>query len=365
MLKIDLSAVAANYARICEEVGRGVIVAPAVKADGYGLGVKPVARILYKAGARVFYVSCIEEAIALRSILPDVQIRTLNGYYKGAEDEYAAYDIIPCLCSYEEVSRAAAMAQKTGVPIKSVLHFDTGINRLGMMQDEVQALVHDPKMKDALGVIAVMSHFACADEAAHPMNERQYNDFSMLSNGFKGVTRSLCNSAGIFLDDRYHMQEVRPGMALYGLNPCIDKKSPMRPVIDLSVSILQIKSVDKGVTCGYNATHRFDKNSCIATVQMGYADGFLRTGGQNAKLYWRGEPCRVVGRVSMDLVICDISAVHEGALPQVGDRLEVVGPHQSADDLAHDMGTIGYEVLTALGARYPRQYIGGDETCDE
>lgn len=346
ILTIDLKAIADNYKRIAAMTDAAV--AGVVKADGYGCGMLPVAKALYDCGCRHFFVATPEEAFALRAQDSTSQIFVLGGLYKDAEEFYAGRGIIPVLNSREQVEQWSAMAAKLDTKLPAAIQFDTGMNRLGLG-------INNSVNTDAIDLRLVMTHFACSDEAGHPMNERQADDFARVSRAFPNVSKSLCNSSGVFRNAAWHHDLVRPGYALYGGNPTPEKINPMRPVVTLKARILQIRTAQAGETAGYNATHVFHKETRLATVATGYADGFLRGGSNRAKLYYGHHPCPIAGRVSMDAIIVDISSVPEAL--REGDWLEILGPHQGVDDLARDCGTIGYEILTSLGPRYARDYL--------
>jgi alanine racemase len=334
--------------------GPDCAAAVVVKANAYGLGVAPVAAALQKAGADKFFIATLAEALELRTIVgkkPDIYM--LHGFEEAGCDLYKAEAITPVLSSVHEIESYAAFAAREETAFPAVIHIDTGMNRLGLKKQDME------KTASKLGSIDlryVMSHFACADEKNHPMNEAQYKAFQAAAQMFPGTKKSLANSAGIFRSPEYHFDMIRPGMSLYGLNPTPETKNPMHPAIELAVEILQVKDTEDGETCGYNATYRFKKKQKLAIVSMGYADGFPRSLSNTGALYWKGHKCPLRGRVSMDLTTVDLSAVPENDLPGPGDMLEVIGPNQSADDLAADAGTIGYEILTSLSRRYQRIY---------
>ena len=233
------------------------------------------------------------------------------------------------------------------------------MNRLGLGSVETDKLLREMEMLDGLDVVGIMSHFACADEKGHPLNDVQYGVFSEIARAFPNAEKSLSNSSAIFRDSRYHFDVARPGMALYGLNPTPEAQNPMQPVVTLKVPIVRTRIVYKDASVGYGATYRFEKDTPIATVSAGYADGILRALSNKGSFYWKGYHCPIRGRVSMDLTTVDLSAVPENERPRPGDFMEVIGNHQSADELAADAGTIGYEILTALGNRYERFYVNG------
>lgn len=356
VLSIDLKALADNYRLFQQKVGPKRQVAGVVKADAYGLGLEPIVKKLTELDCPQFFVATLEEAIQLRQINKETPVAVLGGLFKGAEKEYIAHHILPVLNSPDDIGRWQQLARDKQEKLPAFIHFDMGMNRLGLSPDETKQLISTPDMLDGLDVQLIMSHFACADEKDHPLTKKQAHNFANIAQHFPNAKISLANSPGLFRDERYHYDMVRPGYALYGGNPTPEMKNPMKPVVELMVRVLQIRQNKKGESIGYGASHIFNKDTLSATVALGYADGFLRSGSNQAILYWNGQPCPVIGRVSMDLVTVDLSRITEN-LPVAGDSLEVLGPHQTIDDLAEASDTIGYEILTSLGKRYHRQYI--------
>jgi alanine racemase len=352
VLTVDLNAVAANYRFFRETVGQSCAVAGIVKANAYGLGMAQVAPVLEREGCRQFFVATLDEAIALRGLTAQ-GVAVLGGFWHGGEDLYAAHELMPVLNSMEDIARWRAFCQRIGRPHPAILHFDTGMNRLGLGPDETQHLLGDMGLLDGLDIKIIMSHFACSDEANHSLTGLQARSFETIATHFPAAVKSLANSSGILRDTAFHYDMVRPGMAVYGLNPLPEQSNPMQPTVSLSTRLLQVRQVDKGQTIGYGASCRFEKPARTGTVALGYADGFLRSGSNNATLYYNGQPCPVLGRVSMDLVTIDLT----GLDAQAGDPIEILGPNQDADTLAASLGTIGYEVLTGLGRRWARHYI--------
>lgn len=354
LLTIDLSAVARNYAAIKTLVGPGCAVAGVVKADAYGLGMAAVAPVLERAGCDIFFVATLEEAIALRQ-LTGKRIYCLGGLYTGAEQDYIAHAIAPVLGSLAEMARWRNAALACGKALPCALHFDTGMNRLGMDKSDTHEVLAGHFDQNGLNIDLVMTHFASADAIDdNGQTAGQAAQFDAICAKFPNTLQSLANSSGLFRDARYRKSLVRPGIALYGLNPNPWTDNPMEPVVSLSVRLLQVREAAAGETVGYGASYTTDRPTRIGTVALGYADGFLRSGGNRATLYLDGHPCPVIGRVSMDLVTVDL-----GSSPaQPGAMLVVIGPHQDADALAAQAGTIGYEILTNLGRRWHRKVIG-------
>jgi alanine racemase len=339
-LTIDLDAVTANWRALDRHSGPGVQTAAVVKADAYGLGVTRVVRALASTGARRFFVATAEEGAAVRQALgPGPQIAVLSGHMAGDTEMIHDLDLTPMLNSLEQITRH--LESLPGHPFG--VQLDTGMNRLGVEMLEWQAVA--PILVDA-GPELLMSHLACADEPDHPLNEVQLKAFHQMTDG-TGLPRSLAATGGILLGPRYHFDLTRPGVGLYGGRP----HDAALPVVTLTLPVIQTREVDVGEAVGYGCTWVADRPSTIATVAGGYADGLPRTLSGKAQLWDGDTPCPLVGRVSMDLITVDITD-----LPEVPRELEILGPNQTIDALADVAGTIGYELLTALGPRYTRRY---------
>jgi alanine racemase len=340
-LTIDLDAIAANWRALDQLSGPTVQTGAVVKADAYGLGAARVARALAQAGARRFFVAVAEEGATVRQALgPGPQINVLSGHMAGDTEMISDLDLTPMLNSLEQITRhlEALPGQPFGVQL------DTGMNRLGVELLEWDAVA--PILLEA-GPVMLMSHLACADEPDHPMNLTQLTQFHEMTDG-TGVPRSFAATGGILMGPQYHFDLTRPGIGLYGGRPFDTAEA----VVRLPLPVVQTREVPLGETVGYSAAWEAEAPSIIATVQGGYADGLLRSLAGNAVL-WDGDiPCPVVGRVSMDMITVDITHLRE--MPKV---LNILGPHQSVDDLADAAGTISYEILTNLGARYARRYV--------
>ena len=355
ILEIDLAALAENYRLLCRRAG-GAAVAPAVKADAYGLGAAAVAQRLAALGAGSFYVAQLDEALALRPLLPGARLCVLYGCLPGEERPFVAEGLVPVLNSREQIRLWQAAAAAAGRRLPAVLHLDSGISRLGLPLEEAAELHPDHAALRGLAIETVMSHLACADEPDHALNPTQLERVLAFARRFPGVPRSLAASSGIFLGPAWCLEQVRPGYALYGGNPT-PGPNPMRAVVSLKARILQVRRVDSPTTVGYGASHRVGGPTRLATLGLGYADGFHRALSNRGRLFLDGVPLPVVGRVSMDLIVVDVSQLPE-AKAQPGMLLDVLGPDQDIDALARDGGTIGYELLTQLGRRYHRSYAG-------
>ena len=362
ILTIDLDAVADNYRRLCAELG-GTACAAVVKADAYGLGMARVVPALARAGARTFFVAQLEEATALRAMFPvevevEVEIFVLNGLGAGPAAAFRAERVHPVLNSLGEIDAWAAAARAAGRALSAAVHIDTGISRLGLPDDELEALAADRGRLAGIDLRYLLSHLACADRPEHPLNAEQLRRFRAARARLPDAPASLANSSGIFLGADYHLDLARPGVALYGVNPTPGQPNPMRQVVRLQGKILQVREIDASRTVGYGATHRAAGPTRIATVAVGYADGYLRSLSNRGSAWLGNRRVPVVGRVSMDLITLDVTgASAEAARP--GAFVDLIGADLSTDEVAEAAGTIGYEILTSLGRRYHRVYRGG------
>ncbi|MFQ6017582.1 MAG: alanine racemase [Kiloniellaceae bacterium] len=365
ILTVDLAAVQANYRRLKRELG-ATECAAVVKADAYGLGLERVGPALLRAGARTFFTAQLDEAIALRRILaeagvdesPKATIFVLNGVVAGPAEDFLAHAVYPVLNSLGEIDAWRDAAEAAGRALPAALHVDTGMNRLGLPQAELDALAADHARLAGLELRFVMSHLACADTPEHPLNAAQLAAYTAARARLPHAPASLANSSGIFLGQAYHFELARPGVALYGVNPTPGRPNPMTQVVRLQGRILQVRDVDAPQTVGYGATHRATGPTRIATVAVGYADGYLRSLSNRGSAWIGDHRVSVVGRVSMDLITLDVTAVsREAARP--GTFVDLIGPEQGVDALAEAAGTVGYEILTALGRRYHRVYPSG------
>lgn len=338
-LTIDLAAIQRNWRSLDRISGAGCRCAATVKADGYGLGVAPVATALAEAGARTFFVAMAEEGATLRSVLgPGPEIAVFSGHMDGDASLLQSHELIPMLNSAEQVARHAAATPEAPFGIQ----LDTGMNRLGLEPADwatVRAGLNGAPW-------LVMSHLACADEPAHPQNAAQLAAFREMTAGLDAPI-SLAATGGILLGGDYRFDMVRPGIGLYGGLPFADAA----PVVRLSLPVIQCRDLATGESLGYGASWRAERPARIATVQAGYADGLIRAMSNRAELWAGDRACPLAGRVSMDLLTVDITALDGDP-----EALDILGPHQGVDTLAEAAGTIGYEILTSLGARYARRY---------
>ncbi|MBB2792426.1 UNVERIFIED_ORG: alanine racemase [Rhizobium pisi] len=354
-LTIDLAALGRNYLKLASMLAP-VRAGAVVKADAYGLGAERVAQTLYDQGCRHFFVAQFVEAVRLRPALAeDAQIFVLNGLQLGNEVACAESGIIPVLNSLAQWRQWSATARLLTRSLPAVLQFDTGMSRLGFPWEEraeLAAVIGDGANVE---ILFIMSHLACADELDSGQNGDQLAEMARIADEFPGFDISFANSGGVFLGDAYHGVLARPGIALYGGAPNAGGTNPMEPVVRLDVAVVQTRTVPSGARIGYGGAHVTRRETRLATIAAGYADGLPRSLGDCGAVYHKGIRLPIVGRVSMDSATVDITALPEGAL-RLGSLVEVLGPNQTLEDVAGAAGTISYEILTGLGDRYDRQY---------
>lgn len=351
-LTIDLSAIAANYKLLAERAAPAECGA-VVKADAYGLGIPAVSKALWGAGARTFFVAHVFEARSVRAALPEAIIYVLSGLNPGAAPILSEIKARPVLGSLGEVEEW----NEKGNGAEAALHIDTGMNRLGLSFAEAEELAQ--RKRPSL----VMSHLACADTPNHPLNKEQLTAFEAVRQLFPGVPASLANSAATMTGEPYRFDLCRPGIALYGGNPFHPQAaSGLKPVVRVEARIVQLREAQRGEKVGYGSEETLTRNSRLAILSLGYADGFIRAAGsrdaqKGAEVVIGGKRCPLVGRVSMDLIAVDVTDLPETSVKR-GDYATVLGDGITIDDLARRAGTIGYEILTRLGPRFERIYAG-------
>src|ERR1700691_1912965 len=360
VLTVDLDAIVANWRKL-EKTAVPAECAAVVKADAYGCGAVQVSRALHAAGCKTFFVATLDEARILRETLPSAVIYVLDGFFQNSGDAFAKIDARPVIGDLNELAEWDVFCRRSGWAGGAAIHIDTGMNRLGLTLTEAQGIVPRINAGDH-GITLVMSHLACAESLNHPLNARQLTTFREIASHFTGVPASLSNSSGVFLGAPFQFDVVRPGAALYGVNPTPEADNPMQPVVDLKARIVQIRTVEKGESVGYGGTWTTRRPSRLAIVSAVYADGYFRAGGSNdgtrgAEAVVAGKRCPVAGRISMDLMAIDVTELEKNAVRR-GHMVTLIGEGITVDELAPHSATIGYEVLTSLGPRYARVYKG-------
>ena len=360
LLTIDLGAVCDNW-RTLRGMLDGATCAAVVKADAYGLGALKVAPALYLAGCRHFFVAHLNEGMALRAALAaDAIIYVLHGAHPGAERELVAHQLIPVLNSLAQLTAWRELARELNQALAGVLQVDTGMARLGLSFDDFYRVATDAAALQGIELKFVMSHLVSAEDPHNPVNAAQQALFDSALRCLPGVKASLANSSGIFLGRDYHFDLVRPGAALYGVAPVAGQPNPLRQVLRLQGKVLQTRSIAAGTAVGYAHTWIASRPSRIATVAVGYADGYLRSLGNRGEVYLEDMRLPLVGNVSMDTITVDVTEVPQTTLLE-GALIDLMDPLNGVDAVAARAGTIGYEILTSLGHRYARCYT--DTSC--
>ncbi len=354
-VEVDLQALCGNFRRLAAACP-GAEPAAVVKCDAYGLGLAPVARALARReGCRTFFVAYAETGArlrrALREIAPEAAIYVFNGPAQDAFERYRSHRLTPILNTLDQARFWADAAP--GAP--AALHVDTGMNRLGLPAAEVDAA----SGIKGLNVALLMSHFACASRPGAPMLEDQAAAFDVVAAAFPGVPRSLAATGGALIDPAFGLEMTRLGVGLYGVGPFDGPHPDVRPVATLKAPVLQRRAIEPGESVGYDRTFVAERASELATVGLGYGDGYVRAGSNRARAFVGGALCPVVGRVSMDLAVLDVTDAPEPV--RTGDLAEFFGSRILIEDAAAACGTIGYELLTGLGDRVQRRYVWGAE----
>jgi alanine racemase len=354
VLTIDLGAIAANF-QLLRARAVGATCAAVVKADAYGLGATRIGPALAAVGCADFFVSQLSEGIALRDAAgARPHIYVLNGLLPGEEQEFLRHELVPVLNDLGQIQTWLAGARKAGRALPAIVHLDTGMSRLGLSPAEAAVLAQDAGRLAGLDLRFWSSHLACADEPEHPLNRRQLTDLRELLSRLPKAKVSFANSSGIFLGADYHFDLVRPGCALYGINPLPGQPNPMTQVVRLAAKVLQVRTIDRPQTVGYGATHQAAGPTRVATVAAGYADGWLRSLSNRGFALVGGKKVPFIGRVSMDLITIDATSLPD---LKAGDFVHLMDERLTSDHVGDLAGTIGYEVLTRLGARFHRDYV--------
>ena len=360
IVSVDLGALEDNWRALMRRATPSECSA-VIKADGYGCGIEQVARRLSLAGCNTFFVADLDEARRVRAVASEPVVYVLHGLMPGAAPAFADVRARPVIGSLLELAEWDTFCAAQNWDGGAALHVDTGMNRLGITVNEAAALA--PRIRaENHGITLLMSHLACAELPEHPLNQRQIASFRDVRMLYRGIPSSLANSSGIFLGSSAYCDMVRPGAALYGINPTPGKSNPMRPVVELQARILQVRTVPRGETVGYDATWTAKRATRIAVVGVGYADGYMRAASASDErpggdAIIAGKRCPLAGRISMDLMAIDVTDLADNAARR-GDMATLIGDAIPVDEVAEVSGTIGYEVLTSLGRRYHRLYRG-------
>src|SRR6201996_8598192 len=361
VLTVDLDAIVANWRKL-EKTAVPAECAGVVKANAYGCGAEQVAKALASAGCKTFFVATLDEARVVRAALPTATLYTLDGFFQNTGDAYAKIDCKPVIGDLNELAEWDVFCRRSGWNGGAALHIDTGMNRLGLTITEAQGIIPRVNAGDH-GITLVMSHLVSAELVNTQTNARQLPAFRQIASLFTNVPASLSNSSGIYLGAQFQFDLVRPGAALYGVNPTPEADNPMQPVVELKARIVQIRNVERGETIGYGGTWTARRPTRLAVVSAGYADGYFRAASANdgtrgAEVMVAGKRCPIAGRISMDLIAIDVTDLPPNSARR-GHWVTLIGEGITVDELAHHFGTIGYEVLTSLGRRYARVYKGG------
>src|SRR6266702_2109131 len=317
ILTIDLDAIIANWRKL-EKTAVPAECGGVVKANAYGCGAEQVSRALAKAGCKTFFVANLEEARVVREAVPSAAIYALGGFFQNTGEAYAKIDCKPVIGDLNELAEWDVFCRRSGWSGGAAIHIDTGMNRLGLTVTEAQGIIPRINAGDH-GITLVMSHLVSAEQLNNPLNAKQLTAFREIASVFSGVPASLANSSGVFLGPQFQFDLVRPGCALYGINPTPEADNPMQPVVDLKARIVRIRNVERGDSVGYGGTWTARRPTRLAIVSAGYADGYFRAASANdgtrgAEVVVAGKRCPVAGRISMDLLAIDVTELPNNAV---------------------------------------------------
>lgn len=356
---VDLDAIAANWRHLQEAAGKAECSA-VVKADAYGLGLDTTVAALRRVGCRTFFVAHVFEGQQVRALAPDSTIYVLNGLMPRTAALFIKAKLRPVLGSLLEMEDWLEATR--GLKAPCALQLDSGMNRLGLIGEQLGAAV---RLSSRLEVALVLSHFVWSGRVEHRANvARQIELFEAARQPWPDVPASLANSSGIFYGPEAHYGLVRPGYAIFGGNPTPDRPNPMRSVVTFEAKVIQVHEVGAGESVGYDSRWTAPSPRRLATISVGYADGIpcSAIGTNDAPRGFAsvdGALCPFVGRISMDLVVVDVT---EAPLVERGDTVELIGAEIPIDEAARYAGTIGYEILTRMGPRSHRRTIGRQAT---
>ncbi|MEP0407883.1 alanine racemase [Roseibium sp.] len=359
-LTIDRDAIAANWSLLKGLLKPGTACAATIKADAYGTGTTSTAQRLWAAGCTTFFVALPEEGALVRSALPDATVYVLGGLFSGAATDLAAGNLIPVLNCIAEVQEWADFCKGENRAFPAALQLNTGMNRLGMDPDEFADVMAQKDLTGSFDIALLMTHLACGSDPEAPLNRQQLNTFIAATQPFDHLPRSMANSAGVFLGPDYHFDLARPGISLYGGKALDTAANVMNPVAMVEARVMQLRHVPKGQTIGYGGAETVTRDSKVALVAAGYADGLHRRAGSSDDRpggfgVIGNHKVPLIGRVSMDMIALDVTDVPDDAVAR-GSFVEMLGPNVAASDLAAYAETIDYEYLTGLGRRYYRRY---------
>lgn len=354
VLEVNEKAIVQNYRTLRSMLSHGECTA-VLKADAYGFGAKEVASLLRREGCQTFFVAHIEEGLLLRSLIKDAAIYILSGLLPDATSLFVEYSLIPVLNDFSMVKTWTREAEKKGKKLPCALHFDTGMRRSGFDHVGLTKLLNSLGLLGPLDVRLIMSHLVSSHDKSDLLNQSQKVLFDNIRSYFPRIKASLADTGGIFLGPDYHYDVTRPGKGLFGLYAPPKEAPPLKSCLKVLGRILQVRSALKGETVGYGATHTLTRKSKLATIGIGFADGYDRRFSNNGYMEIGGFRAPVVGRISMDYTVIDVTDIPE-SLCYSGGWAELVNETLTLDILAHSIGTISRELSTGFGKRLIRIY---------
>ncbi len=356
-LNVDLSKIQKNYKTYQEQVAPAK-TSTVLKADAYGLGVGKIFLALLEVDCQDFFVATLGEGIFLRNLSKKGNIYILNGIKYDEIEAFAECNLVPVLNDLAQINIWNDFAKKQNQKFSAILHIETGLNRQAISFLEVKKIAKTTrKILSNIDVLYVIGHLACANQIDNVRNKEQLNRFKEIIKLLPNYKYSLVNSSGIFLGKEYHFDLVRPGAGLFGINPTpYFKANPMEQVFNLMSKVIHIKKIEEDGMVGYGNICPVAKNMVLATVPIGYADGYLRSLSNKSYVYIKNKSVPVLGYVSMDMIMIDISSFKKNEI-KIGDEVEIIGENVKLSQLASRAETISYEIIASLGHRCRRNYL--------
>ena len=365
-VEVDLNRLESNFLALRNMLPRHIRIMAVIKADAYGHGAKPVALRLQRLGVDALAVAILEEALVLRKAGVNCSLLLLNGFWPGQEDDIVSQELAPVVFRPDMLHSLEKAAERAKRQVAYHLEVNTGISRLGVEWEEAAALATKHAQSPWTRCEGVFTHFSVAENLKNGSTTTQLDRFKQFlaaagKRGWQSSWRHAANSAGILNFSQSWMDGVRPGLVVFGVNPLPVPQTllELAPVLSFKTQVMQVRTVRRGCSIGYGNSFTANRDSRIATLSVGYADGLMRALSNRGQVLIRGQRLPIVGNISMDLTLVDAT---EAGQTEVGDEAVLIGRQGNEEIRVEELSglaqTIPYEILTRIGARVPRVYLG-------
>lgn len=357
-LIVNLKATVSNYQTLSKLASKAECSA-VLKADAYGLGAIPIALRLHRAGCRKFFVAYADEAVNLRQAFIQLDLKAeiivLNGLIAGTETIFTDYNITPTLTDLDQINRWQTHSKALGRKLSAALHVDTGMSRTGLPSKELDTLVETPSLLEGIDISLILSQMVYSHEENLIFSAYQRQRFDSALKQLPKAPASLAKSGAIFLGSDYHYQLVRPGIGLHGINPTLGAQNLLTPAVSLWAKVYQVQEISIGQTVGYAQDYKAKLPKRIATLTVGYADGYPWALANKGYVLFGDYKAPLIGRVSMDLLTIDVTDIPESIVYN-GTWAQLIGNDITIERIAETAETVPYEILLRLGKRFQRIY---------